>query len=251
MWSVWSEAVDIYLGQGISMLKTASQETMVMQHPVTLPLERVLAKLADALGQGTQGSGAEQSHPRIKRRKLRITLSAALCPAIGFNAPPEVTRWHERQEIAKATAAATLAMSAEQITCETDAFRPGVTTALALPLLAELKQWASQQHAYVASVHPLWAVATQCAAAHQNAVQGLLLDEPDSLTLLAEDDQGRLNVLTLVHEPDPAARQASLRRWLISVGLSEDKLLKLSFDPQPNTLMPQGPNVWTAHWSSP
>ena len=91
MWSVWSESVNIYVGQGVALVKAGKQETQVLLHTATLPLDRVLAKVEQAL--------PSKPHRKV-RRDLRITLSGALCPAMVFSAPPEVSRWSELQQIA-------------------------------------------------------------------------------------------------------------------------------------------------------
>ena len=52
MWSVWSETVDVYLGQGVAMVKTGSEKARVLQHPATMPVQRVLAAVAQAMHAG-------------------------------------------------------------------------------------------------------------------------------------------------------------------------------------------------------
>lgn len=243
MWSVWSEPVELYLGQNLAMLKVAHQEAVVLQHPATLPLERVLARLAEAMPPVPKRRWPQQ-------RRLRVTLSAALCPAISYQAPPEVQRWQELQQIAHASATAALGIPLEQVLCEADTARRGIAAALATPLMADLQRWAQQQQARIASVRPLWAVATQSAAARAPAVQGVVLQEPDAMTLVVNDGKGQCQGATFVGDTTPTAQQASLRRCLVGWGLTEEQLLKLHFQAAPATVTPQGPQVWAEHWST-
>lgn len=250
MWLAWSEMVDVYLGQGLAMLRLAKTETVVLRLPPTLPLERVLAKLADSLPPA-QTSGKSTKSTVTTRRKLRISLSAVLCPPIAYSAPPEVKRWDERQKIANATAAYSMDVSVEQLRCEIAPLRCGIAAALPATFISEVEHWASQQQMRLHSVRPLWATATQCATARQPEVQGLLLQEPDAWTLLSDNGQGMLHAATLAMSSDPSVVQTDLRRWLVSANLSEDKLLRLRFTPQLNALIPRGPALWAPHWSSP
>lgn len=242
MWSVWSECVDLYLGQGTALFQVKHQKVQILRYPATLPLAQVMDRLTQGL---TQYSAAH----KLKRRSLHITLSGALCPAIGFSFPPEVARWHELRQIAQASAAASLASPAEKIVCETDAHRPGIAAAMAAPLMAELQRWANAQNCRIASIRPLWTVATQNQEVSRSSISGLLMQEPDSVTVVADDSNGKIIASTLVGEHEPAAGNVNVRRWLVGLGLSEDRLLKLSFSMREGAVMPNGPKAWAAHWT--
>jgi hypothetical protein len=249
VWSVWSEIVDVYLGQGVAMVKVGSGKTHVLQTPATMPLQRVLAQLGQAMP-----ASRPASHKQ-KYRNVRITLSGALCPAVAFSAPPTVTRWQELRQIATASAAAMLGTGADQMVCETNrllAAQPGVAASVNTVVIAELHAWAGAHRLRITSLRPLWAVATHSAMVQQPACGGLLLQEPDSITVLASSaaqPPGLAIASTLVGGPDPSA--ASTRRWLVGLGLAEDALLKLTFSTQAGTVPPRGPKLWAAHWSTP
>lgn len=247
MWSVWSEPVEIYLGQGISLLKTRHQAVRALQHPATLPLAQVLARLAQALTEDSAG------HRPKRRLSLKISLSATLCPAITVTAPPDVTHWSELKAIANACAAKVLGIGVNQVLCELDAARSGVAAAIPTPLMAELQHWATTQNYRICSVRPLWAMATHSQVAQQAQVQGVLIQEPDSVTVVAEDSQGKRIAATLVSRNEGATAPAPIRRWLVGLGLSEDKLLKLTFSTQAQGGLVQGKasSPWALHWSSP
>jgi hypothetical protein len=265
VWSVWSETVDVYLGQGVAMVKTGSEKARVLQHPATMPLQRVLAQLAQAMVAMPLSQKQEQKNQH-KHRKVRITLSGALCPATVFSAPPTVTRWQELRQIATASAAAMLGTGADSIVCETHrAAHPlhsGVVATVNAALMAELHAWAGAHRLRITSLRPLWAVASSSAMVQQPTCGGLLLHEPDSLTVLASGAAGAAThttgepvAATLVGGADPSAASAALwstttRRWLVGLGLAEDALLKLTFSTQAGMRLPRGPKPWAAHWST-
>ncbi|OGB31672.1 MAG: hypothetical protein A3F78_11935 [Burkholderiales bacterium RIFCSPLOWO2_12_FULL_61_40] len=243
MWSVWSESVDIYLGQGVTMLKIPHQEAQRIQHPVTWPLERVLAQLAEVLSQG----GTQH---RLQRRTLQITLSGALCPATGFKAPQEVRRWNELRQIAHASAAATWGVEADQIVCDMDAGGRGITASVGTVWMQTLQRWAAGHHWRIASLRPLWAVATQSPRARQTDALGLLIHEPDAITAIADGAHGEAIASTLAGDYGQASGQALVRRWLVGLGLREDGLLHLNFGIRAQTAMPLGLKAWAAYWST-
>jgi hypothetical protein len=261
VWSVWSETVDVYLGQGVAMVKTGSEKARVLQHPATMPLQRVLAQLAQAMVAMPLSQKQEQKNQH-KHRKVRITLSGALCPATVFSAPPTVTRWQELRQIATASAAAMLGTGADSIVCETHrAAHPlhsGVVATVNAALMAELHAWAGAHRLRITSLRPLWAVATHSAVVQQPTCGGLLLHEPDSITVLASGaahSPGHAIASTWVGGSDLSGASAALwgastRRWLVGLGLAEDALLKLAFSTQAGKAPPRGPKPWAAHWST-
>jgi hypothetical protein len=241
VWSVWSESVDVYLGQGIAMLKPKRQATQVVQILTALPLADLLAKLAEAMSKPR--SAANKSSPNLK-----ITLSGALCPVFTFDAPAEVTRWHELKQIAKATAVSESGSGADQVICEIDSDRPGIASTIASPLMDELQSWAKAHHWHIASVSPLWALATQCPLARRASVSGLQMQEPDSVTLVAKDENGKVVASTFAGEPSLASVQAQARRWMVSHSVLGDNLLKLNFGIQSSSMLANAPKAWAAHW---
>lgn len=244
MWSVWSDPVDLYLGQRVAMLQAGRRPAVIVEHPNALPVGSLLAELSSAMA---------QIKPPIKlaRNRLRIVLGGALCPAIGFAAPPTVTRWDELRSIATATAAMNMGVGAEQTNCDIDVARQGVAGAVPSALVQELGHWAAQHRCSVASVQPLWALASQSRAARAPSVQGVLVEDPDSLTLLMDDYGGGLVVSTFVGTGAPGAAQTQARRWLVNQGLEANALLKLCFGTQSNAAMLHGPHAWANHWYLP
>lgn len=246
MWSVWSDDIELYLGQGLALLKTRHAPLQVLRHSPTLPLQSVLAQLAPANPERPKGW-------RFRRPAIRVSLSAALCPALSYSPPAEVKRWHELRQIALASAAAQLGTSGDQLRCEIDTRHRGLTACVAQPLMDELQRWAQSHHGRLLSVQPLWVVALQCRRMRQAGVQGLWVQEPDASTLIAQQSSGQLVVTTLTGAPEQesAATPAFVRRWLLSHGLSQLELSRLNFGAEICSGIAQGPRRWAQHWSAP
>jgi len=242
VWSVWSETVDVYLGQGLAMLKAGAKEAIVSRSPATLPLERVLARLAE--------SAAASQVILKKGSRLRISLSGAWCPALAVTVPEGVTRWEERRQIALASAARDMGTDLEQIACEIDATAPGAAAAIALPMREELERWAVQLGCRLVSVVPLWATATQSRLSRQRGTRSLLVIEPDAATLIASDGKNGFKTATLQGEQDAASLQAYSQQWLQSLGLEDSGQAKLGFGLTPHPPMATAPRRWAGHWYS-
>lgn len=243
MWSVWSDTVDVYIGQGVALLKAGARETMVSRSPATLPLERVLARLAD--------SASSTGQALVKKgSRLRISLSGTWCPALAVTIPEGVTRWEERRQIALASAARDMGTDLDQITCEIDPIASGAAAAIALPMREELERWAAQLGCRLVSVAPLWATATQSRLSRQRGVRSLLVMEPDAATLIAHDGKSGFKTTTLPGEQDAASLQAYSRQWLQEHGHEESGLARLGFSLTPQTPMATGPRRWVGHWYS-
>ena len=252
MWSVWSETTEVYLGHGIAMLKTGRKPSIAIHHPVTLPWERVLAKLSNEAGQ-----------PVAKGSRLKVSLSGLGCPAFGVAIPEGVTRWHEQQQIALASAAQGMGAQPDQIACATDVGLPSVAAALPLPILDELKHWALQIGCKLVSVGPLWALATQCQLSRQSTTQCLLVQEPGCVTLLADTGKSGFKATTLPGDIHSATVQTAMHQWLLNHQLNNTQLVSISFDshsraaaapqtseasPSTNKSAPGLPNRWEGHW---
>lgn len=239
MWLAWSETVDLYLGRSLAMLKVGSVAPAMVERPVASTLDATLASLTPSAGQD------------ITKRKLRVFLSAALCPALGVSTPKEVTQWKERHQIALASAGQTLSTDIGEIACGIDAFHPGVAAAITLETIEQLRLWAIKSRYSIVSIQPLWASATQCQAVRQPGIKSLVLLEPDAVTLLASDELNRFTASTLSGQIDPSLLNMHARRWQVSHGLTEEQVIRIGFDIKPRNVMPMFPKPWSSHWYKP
>ncbi len=241
MWSVWSERIDLYLGQGLAMVKTMRHSERVIKFAATLPMDRVLERV----GQEIQAMGIAKGR---MRGRLHVTLSGSLCPASAFLAPDAVNRWDELRSFAQASAASALGVAADEIVSETDRYCAGIVASVGRTLLDDLSQWAITLYCSIASVRPLWATASDCPAAGSANIKGVLVSEPDAQTLVAVGQGGTRLASTLLGGVEAGDNRLQIRRWLVGAGLSESDILQLALLAVPQSLMPRGPDAWAGHW---
>ncbi len=240
MWSAWPEMLDVYLGQSLVMVGRRGAATIVQRHSATLPLAQAIERLS-----------VEQefmSHVGARHPRLRITLSGALCPAIGFSAPKEVTRHAELIGIARSAVAQKLGGDTEDWLCALDPAQRGLAAAMSTHLSSLLFNWAAQLGGEIASVGPSWALTSQCLAVREPQVKAVLLSEPDSSTYLAEYESGEWAGDCALGVPAGDTVPAELRRWLVGQGFHENQVAKLGFAPDPASVMQDGPKTWSKCW---
>ena len=236
MWSVWSKTINIYLGQGVAMLQVEGQETMLVRSPATLPMARILSKMTELANKEV-----------FKHSAIQVSLSGAWCPAISIAIPKGVTHWHERQQIARASAANVIGLEAEQIACEMSAVQ-GLAAAISFPIFQEIQAWTTGLGCRLKSVSPLWTTATQCKIGRRSSTKAVLLTEPDGSTLLIGGDQDSIKVVNapgVVDSKDFVSQSQSL---LLEHGLSEESVAKIGFDLDTRARMEGAPKRWVGHW---
>ena len=236
MWSGWSEHLELYLGQSVAMLARADHKPMVFEHPASMPLAQVLAQLSLALDK-TQAAG------KPKRRRVRVTLSAAYAPAVSFSVPAQLASTHELAGVALACASEVLHVEPAQLQCAVDVFNPHVAAAAPRLVFDELAPWVHTLGGRITSVQPSWALASQCKAARARGVSGLLLHEFDAVTLLT-----RTGAQTVQGVVNTDAARTMAQDWQARSGLHKDQLLKLAFSPENRCGAQGGPRTWRAHW---
>jgi len=244
VWSDWSEAAELFVGPTLAMLQSRGHKALVMEHENPLSVDQLLVIVSREI----ENLGTSNSK---RSRRMRIVLSGALCPALTFAVPNQVTRWAERMEIARATAALAMGTAPDQLVCEMDEARAGVASAMTIRTQSVLHGWAAEHQFAITSIQPLWAIASQSRAAHDPVVQGLIVMEPDANTVLADAGAGKVVAVTQAGRPVAADAQAHTRRLLVGLGLRESALLKLAFDAKPRAVMQYGPKAWPNHWYSP
>lgn len=242
MWLGLSESVQIYLGQGLAFLRQGKQPVQAISHPATWGLERVLANLAQAL---SPSGVARRMH---RTRRFHVTLGAVYCPARGLSVPQGVHRWAELYSIAQASLDTHGA--GQNTLCELDPRNTGVAAGMGSHVKEALDMWATDQGGSLASIRPLWSTASECKAAKPGRVRGMAIAEPGALTLLAQNTDGVLDGVTLTVVMDEQQEQMQLRRWRVSHGLEQGAWVGLRLGADVRDNLPQGPTVWTGHWSA-
>jgi hypothetical protein len=215
VWSVWSKPVALYISATCSMLKAPKQPALVVPHPATLPLDRVLSRITEAASDSSSGYVGV-----LKKAKLQVTLGGSVCPPLICPVPAGVNSWQELKLIADASAAQQLGIAAADLVCEWSPNAPGLLSAMPLWWMQSLQEWAGKQQAKVASIQPLWAVATACKLARQRSIQGLCIVEGDGAVSL-----------TSPH-----------------IASDDVAILKMKFSPSVQPLLQHGPKAWATHW---
>jgi hypothetical protein len=213
VWSVWSKPVALYISATCSMVKAAGQPALVVPHPATLPLDRVLSRITEAVSDSGYAGV-------LKRASLQVTLGGSVCPPLTCPIPAGINSWQELKLIANASAAQQLGIAATDLVCEWSPNAPGLISAIPLWWMQSLQEWAGKQHAKVVSAQPLWAVATACKLARQRSIQGLCVVEDDGAVSL-----------TSPH-----------------IASDDTSILKMKFGPSVQPPLHHGPKAWAAHW---
>jgi hypothetical protein len=241
VWSVWSKTIQLYISATGSMVKAPHRPVLVVPHPATLPLDRVLLRITEALNKNvasnsvtndtvakdssSNSSAANSTATLLKKAKLQITLGGSICPPIPWQVPSGINNWKELTLLAHNTAAQQLALPATDLVCTWSPATPSVLCAMPQWWMQSLQSWAHQQQAQVASIGPLWALASDCTLARNPAVQGLCVYEDDGV----------------VSQTNPQ----------IAAGDTSILTLKFSQVTQPlrdASQLQHGPRAWAQHW---
>ena len=178
MWSGWRERVDVYIGTGVVLVKRRHRALVSLEHAATLPLSDVLAQLDEVVERDKTGPWS-----------LNVSLSAALCPAVPVALPAGVTRQSEAMAIAQATAAAAWGLPAEQaheLVCTIDPGRADIVAALMIGTHQQIRDWAGLRGGRLASLQPLWAIASRAPGCRSKNVRRVTLHEPGNVTELLD-----------------------------------------------------------------
>jgi hypothetical protein len=221
-----------------------------------LPLDRVLTRISEA----AQAHAASGSHSWLHRAKLRITLGGSLCPPIPFSKPEGIKNWQELQLLAQTHAAQQLGIQVPQTECEWDDQQMGLLAALPLPWMQALQSWAVREKAHIATISPLWSIATQSVLAQASTVRALHLHEKEGVTLLAMQSPLRevSQKSKVSHPPHQgvfitnaggSSMDDTARQWFNSVGIANPEILKLSFGDSTKPTLKDSPYTWNSYWS--
>jgi hypothetical protein len=255
VWSVWFNTVDLFIGATYSMLKVAQKPAILVPHPASLPLDRVLGRMREA----AQASAPKHHQNKLNGARLRVMLGSSICPPINFTPPKGIKNWQELQLAAHANAVQSLGRSLQPLQCEYDANVPGVTTSMPLPWIQNLHSWAKTEHAKIVSIKPIWAVATQSKLVRAKAVRALWLQEPEGITLVScqqpssTQAQGQLaqqqdQCIFLSNSVSAENTDAALL-WVAKNAVSQQSTLKLAFSDAAKPLITGAPPLWRDHWS--
>jgi hypothetical protein len=152
VWSVWSKKITLQLGAGRSTLQGAGFAALEITHPASLPLDRVLQRITDAVH-----ADKPNVPPPLRGAKLHILVDDSICPPIRFEIPVGVQNWHELSTLAHAWVAQQWGSPVQDVQCQWDASQPNIQAALPKLWLNTLQTWANHQHLKITAITPLWA----------------------------------------------------------------------------------------------
>jgi hypothetical protein len=245
VWLGWPEPVDIYLGRGIVLLRVGKAAAKSVQlAPSAGSMAEAFNWITSSLEERKTGTVS------LRRRKLRVTLSAGLCPAVGFSVPKGVRARSELEAIALAAAHSKLGIATDALVVNVDSGSLGVAGVVPKRVLGDLTSWATSIQGQLDSVRPLWSLATNCSLLRHKGIGGLILAESDAVTFLADTKQSQSAVKTILSgngltSPDPVASQ----EWLESAALSRSQVVQLGFGRSQQLPSKKLPRDWNLHWS--
>ena len=233
----WFKTADLYIGQGLIMLKQNAEATHVFEHAPTMPLDRVLAMCNGLVKKGT---------------KLKVTLSSSLCVALNIQILPSVVRLSELKVFLSASTGQQLHTPSTQFDCvinlNSKSVNKSLVAAVPISVRSTIDTWIRQQDCTMITLQPLWSVATHSAACQHTSIKGLVLHEPDGSILVAETKNDELQTMSWQSHLAPDAVLANLRRALVSFDMVEQDVLSLRFAAKPLMVMKNPPAVWSSHW---
>jgi hypothetical protein len=217
VWSVWRERVEVYIGTGTVLVRRHGHSLLSFEHPATLPLNDVLARVDAAC-----------AREKGRSWSLHVWLSAALCPPVAFSLPNGVRRRDEVMALAQASAAASWGVPADEapgLVCVLDMRRNDLAAAMMAGARNRIAAWAALHGGRLASLQPLWAAAASAPGCRPKAIRTVTVHEPDANIVVS--DAGS--------DTPP----------------TESAALKVRFSSQSLPLRQQwtlGPDVWRGHW---
>lgn len=233
MWSVWPKTVQLYLSRSLNLFQPARGNVRVLSTASTLP--QLLKETEADIGKGGQ---------------MRVHFSAGYCPVLAIRYPKGMVSFSDRMTFAHSVGASHLGLASEDVLCEIDALQPALAAFLPLALWTSLQQWAKERRITLSSVRPLWSIATQCYPSRDQGKIGLILQEPDSLSVFRiEEASGTFQALTRsLEEDEPANMESQRQEMLDSLQLLPEQVVQLRFGIASKATLPEGLRAWPSYW---
>lgn len=240
MLSDWFEYTDLYLAQGLAILKVGARPCKVIDLPTTLSWDKALLRVSKALHE-TQG---------LKNRmaRLRVMLSGALCQTIPIQAPQDALNWNDLRQLLPMSASSLLGVAPDQLRCVQDAGCAAMGAASSQHLVQALESWTTLAKLKLHHIQPSWSIASQCKLASSSTFSALQITERDGITLLSQNQSGWVSCHLPQVGQTPEIEAAKVRRQLTGWGVEESSVLKLDFVAESATTLQGGPTLWAGHW---
>lgn len=237
--------VHVHLGRSYALLRSAGQASKVLHYPEDLPMDRVLSRVSSAL--------PAKIPTRWKRKPaVQVTLGATLYRPLVFTVPAALQSWQELQLVANAQAAQAaqiLGRPANTIHCALSYENPGLAGVVDGEVLNPIQEWARAHQFHLASVAPLWSIASECKAAQSKKVQAIAVHEPEACTLLMVKATAPPVAITLPSLSEEDNSNVLLRRHWVSMDIAESAVLHIYFATPVQASLSALPALWAGHWS--
>lgn len=234
----WFKSADMYIGQGLVMLKQHHDTAHIFEHAPTMPLDRVLESCKGLVKKGT---------------KFNVILSSSLCSALNVQIPASIQWPSEVSAFLSASAARQLNVPSIQFDCainlNSKSENMSVVAAIPINVRTTIVEWILKQGCSMSSLRPLWTIATQFAACQDEKIKGLVLHEPDGSILLIETKNDEVRTMSWRGQLSTETMRSNLHRAIVSFDMVEQSILSLQFSTKPKNLMANPPTVWRKHWA--
>jgi hypothetical protein len=184
--SAWPRQVQVYLRRNSAWVRVQNKPPVEIPYSQTLFPSRALELVSAEVP---------------VRAKLNVTLSAAICPAVAFTVPEQVSRHSEIKELALAACAKELGLDMDNVLCAIDPFSPGIAAAMPKSFLHTINKWATGRHCRVRSMQPMWCQAVTQAIRKRGPIHTVLVEEADGVIALTRETEAlysyRVNELSL------------------------------------------------------
>jgi len=238
--SDWFEYTDLYLAQGLAILKVGARPCKVIDLPTTISWDKALLRVSETLHE-TQGL-------KNRRARLRVMLSGALCQATPIQAPQDALNWNDLRQLLPMSASSLLGVAPDQLRCVQDAGCAAMGAASSEHLVQALESWTTHAKLKLHHIQPSWSIASQCKLARSSTLSALQITERDGITLLSQTGTDWVSCHVPRDGQASVIEGAKVRRQLTGWGVEESRVLKLDFVAASATTLQGGPTLWAGHW---
>ena len=231
----WFKSADVYIGQGLVLLKIGYEKEHIFEFSLTMPIDRMLSSCTGLLKKGT---------------RLKIILSNTLCSPVHIKVPEEIVLTAELQAYLSATAAQQLNAPSVQFNCAIDSKNRSLAAAIPSHIHNTIKAWTTQEGCSITSIRPMWSVLTEFAGYQKENIQGLMLHEPNGSMLIVETQNNTLQTMSWRGQLTEDVMQANISRALVGFNLMAQNVQSFKFSAKSVVQMHSAPAIWPNHWSA-
>lgn len=218
---------------------------VTLEHAPTLPLSAVLQQLAVK----SQQHGIDLSKTKAM---LNVDLSAGVCKGIVVPASFKPSQISNMPSNMHPALAAQLPWPPEQWAWPSGAAVAGVLPITTQGLMRNLRAWMQTKNIKIGVVQPLWAGVTQSSRATPSSTKGVMLHEPDGITVLKGNQRTQTAeqraIWQFLPSQETAADAQSLQDAKASLTLNDSEVAIFQFHSRADFADEPGFKAWAGHW---